>query len=56
MSSARPTDSARVSFANEKDIEYWTRHFDASHYRLWRAICEVGDEPAAIQQYLEQTR
>ena len=43
----------RVAFHSEGDIEYWTRHFDASHYRIWRALCEVGDDPFAVWRYLD---
>ena len=49
----RAAPRSRIAFDSERDIEYWTRHFNASHYRIWRAVREVGDDPIAVWRYLD---
>jgi hypothetical protein len=58
MSRKPARSETNVVLTDEADIHYWTQRLDVSEYRLWRAVTTVGDELAAVEQFLrdETTR
>jgi len=51
-----PRDRGRIDLDDPREVNWWRKRFDCSEEQLRKAVAEVGDNAAMVEQMLDGRR
>jgi hypothetical protein len=51
-----PRDRGRIDLTDPREVNWWRKKFDCSEDQLRRAVAEVGESAAMVEQLLDGRR
>ncbi|RYD47036.1 MAG: DUF3606 domain-containing protein [Sphingomonadales bacterium] len=49
-----PQDSSRIALGEDYEVRYWSERFSVSREQLEKAVGEVGNSAARVEDYFKQ--